>query len=69
MTQVQNDAELKVKGFLKRTSQLENELLKMSEDLKQARHHLEESREDACASEAMKNQYKLEVTTLSTLCK
>lgn len=41
----------------------------MSEDLKQARHHLEESREDACASEAMKNQYKLEVTTLSTLCK
>lgn len=66
MSQVQANVELKVKGFLPHTSQLEDELLKISEDLKQARHHLEESREDAHANEAMKNQYKLEVIELSS---
>lgn len=69
LSQVQDDAELKVKGFLLRTSQLEDELLKMSEDLKQAYCHLEKSREDARVSEVVKNQYKLEVTELSAHCK
>lgn len=60
---------MKVKGFLLHTSQLECELLKTSEDFKQAHHHLEESREDARASEALKNQYKMEVIELSARCK
>lgn len=37
--------------------------------MKQARHHLGKSREVAHASEAVKNQYKLEVTELSAHCK
>lgn len=51
------------------TSQLEGELLKMSEDLKQAPHHLEKYRNDACTSKAMKNQYKQEVNELFARCK
>lgn len=41
----------------------------MSKDLKKTHHYLEESREDAHASEAVKNQYKLEMTELSAHCK
>ncbi|XP_043816435.1 uncharacterized protein LOC122724710 [Manihot esculenta] len=41
----------------------------MFEDLKQAHHHLEKSREDARANVAVKNQYKLEVIELFACCK
>lgn len=67
LSHVKANIELKVKGFLSRTSQLEDELLKMFEDLKQAHHHLEKSRKDARSNEVMKNQYKLEVIELSAL--
>lgn len=51
------------------TTYLEDELGKMSEKLKCAQRDLEKSREDACNSDAINNQYKLEVTKLSTRCK
>lgn len=66
MSRIQADAKQKIEGFYLRTSQLEGVLSKMFEDLKQAHHHLEKSQENARASEAMKNQYKLELVVRST---
>lgn len=60
---------LRIKDFLSGTTHLEDKLLKMSGELKQARQHLKKSREDARNSDVIKNQYKQEIAELSTHCK
>lgn len=43
LSQVKADVELRIKGFLSQTTYLEDELLKMSRELKQASQHLKKS--------------------------